>query len=148
MLIDFIKKTAIIIWSIGTIILLCILINFAVDIPYHDAILLFSGSSYFWFDGQRIAYLSGLPLLIYIIIAILIIPFTRDHQLPKRLNTPSSILAFITITSLVLLSILSLLTYFYIIFLTPYKPCQAEEIRHYFVVDEKLCQHLPRNGYY
>lgn len=125
---------------LGVIVLCGMAFSYAIDIPYHDAILIFESSNYFWFDGRHIAYLSLAPFLAYTIIMLSFTIISRENKVPKKFNIPGSILSIISIASLITLNAISLFVYFYIFFFTPYKPCHEPNLSNYFVKDLNMCQ--------
>jgi len=136
----FFKKLAILFWVSGMVTLLFSLISFMIDIPFKDIMSFFNNEDYFWFDGQRIAYLSVVPFFMYIIFISLTILFTKDNQFPKKLNGASNFLAITTLMLLVLFSLLSLLFYLYIVIFTQYKSCKEPTFTNYFATDYKICK--------
>lgn len=140
MAIKLLKELAIITWAIGAIAISYMALSFAVDIPYHDMMRVFTKNDFFWFDGRHIAYFSTAPFLIFIIFTLLIIIFYRNHQFPKKYSKIGSILTIVTLGSLVLLNSISILFYLYIVFFTSYKNCETPGLSHYFVLDFQICQ--------
>jgi hypothetical protein len=102
--------------------------------------LFFSNSDFFWFDGRHLAMISCTPCLIYAIIMISCVPFTKDNKVPKAFNYSGNLLALVSIMFLVLFNILSLLIYLYISLFTPYQICKEPQVlSHYFATDPAIC---------
>lgn len=139
MALKLLKNIAIVIWALGTIALSCMALSYAIDIPYHDMMRIFTKNEYFWFDGRHIAYLSAAPFLTFLIFILLIIIFSKDHQYPQKLSSTGTILAMMTLGSLLLLNTISALFYLYIILFTSFKPCTQTELNDYYVIDDKIC---------
>lgn len=139
MVINILKNIAIFTWAFGAIAISYMALSYAVDIPYHDMMRIFTKKEYFWFDGRHIAYLSATPFLIFIVFIILRIAFSKDHQYPKKFSSTGAMLAIVTLGSLLLLNILSVLFYLYIFLFTSFKPCKQAELNDYYVIDDKIC---------
>lgn len=141
MIVKILNKIAFTIISILLIIILSFLFHFSINIPYHDFMLFFSNSDFFWFDGRHLAMISCTPCLIYAIIMISCVPFTKDNKVPKVFNYSGNLLALVSIMFLVLFNILSLLIYLYISLFTPYQICKEPPVlSHYFATDPAICK--------
>ncbi|MGG2078633.1 hypothetical protein [Lelliottia nimipressuralis] len=127
-------------------ILLCIgffieIIRYSIEIPYHDLMLFFGDSDFFWFDGRHLAMLAGVPALAYGIIIIAFVPFTKANKAPKVFNYSGNLLGLVSIIFLVLFNILSLFIYLYVSFFTPYQICKEPPVlSHYFATDPAICK--------
>lgn len=141
MLIKIITKIAYTTISFVLIAILSMLLYFSINLPYHDFMLFFSNSDFFWFDGRHLAMLSFAPMLVYGIIMIACVPFTIDNQVPKVFAFSGNLLAMLSILFLVLFNIASLFVYFYIIFMSSFSSCKPiPMLSHYFATDPAICK--------
>jgi len=141
MIIKLLNKIAFTIISIILIIILSLLFYSSINIPYHDFMLFFSNSDFFWFDGRHLAMVSFTPCLIYAIVMISCVPFTKDNKVPKAFSYSGNLLALVSIMFLVLFNIVSLFVYFYIIFMSSYQICKEPPmLSHYFATNPAICK--------
>lgn len=141
MLIKIINKIAYTTISAILIAILSLLLYFSINIPYHDFMLFFSNSDFFWFDGRHLAMLSFAPMLVYGIIMVSCVPFTKSNQVPKAFAFSGNLLAMLSILFLVLFNIVSLFVYFYIIFVSSYSSCKTPPmLPHYFATAPAICK--------
>jgi hypothetical protein len=103
--------------------------------------LFFGRSNYFWFDGRHLSLISSIPAFIYLSIMMATVPFTKDNQIPKSFYYWGNVLGLISLVIFMLFSILSLMTYFYIGYFTPYQLCkEPSTYSHYFAKDPAICK--------
>jgi len=118
-----------------------VIISYSTDIPFHDFMLFFGRSNYFWFDGRHLSLISSIPAFIYLSIMMATVPFTKDNQIPKSFYYWGNVLGLISLVIFMLFSILSLMTYFYIGYFTPYQLCkEPSTYSHYFAKDPAICK--------
>lgn len=127
--------------SIVLIAILSVLLSFSINIPFHDFVLFFSNSDFFWFDGRHLAMVSFAPTLVYCIIMISCVPFTKNNKIPDVFSFSGNLLALLSILFMVLFNIISLFVYFYIAFMSPYSSCKEPPLlSHYFTTDPAICK--------
>lgn len=118
-----------------------VIISYSTDIPFHDFMLFFGRSNYFWFDGRHLSLISSIPAFIYLSIMMATVPFTKDNQIPKSFYYWGNVLGLISLVIFMLFSILSMMTYFYIGYFTPYQLCkEPSTYSHYFAKDPAICK--------
>ena len=124
------------------ILMLSTSIYFILDLPYKNLSLPFSNNSYFWFDGRQLTLVSTIPFLCYMDFYSFVALFSKNHQPSKSIQRHTPIIAISSLIILTLMTILSILFYFYIIIFTDYKPCHETDLEYYYVTDYKLCEKL------
>jgi len=139
--INILKRTWSFIRCIIVITISIVIISYSIDIPFHDLMLFFRGNDYFWFDGRHLSLISSIPAFIYLSVMMATVPFTKDNQIPKSFYFWGNVLGLISLVIFMLFSILSLMTYFYIGYFTPYQLCKEPfTYSHYFAKIPAICK--------
>lgn len=146
--INLLKQIGLRIIIIATVALIGEVIAFAVSLPFRDMIFITKSQDYFWFDGRRISCLAGVPFLAYCAIMSICAIFSKSHRAPKRLDIFGGIFAMGSVAMLMLFSIIAVVIHLYIIWLTPFRPCNEPELSYWYVIDAKVCTTIKAHIFY